>query len=83
MKVQVLFDKAGKVHAMLHPSANERTTEANLSKMPRAIFRPREGQHSATLDVPTQLRQLGPGELHASVRVEFSKDSPRLAAIHK
>lgn len=72
MHVHVLFDGKGAVHAVFHPS---RETNA-----PQLQFHPARGQRIALLEVPVELRQLQPHELHAAVQVKVQKDGPRLLA---
>lgn len=80
MKVQVLFDESGKIHAMLHPAAETKTSKETSGKRPVAVLRPMERQRLATLDVPAELLHLKPMEIHGSVRVDLSGGSPRLVA---
>jgi hypothetical protein len=74
MKAQVLFDKNGKIIGMLHlPS------EPVSGKQPVATLRPQTGQMLATLEIPTEFHHLKPAQLHASLHVEHSQGTPRLA----
>jgi hypothetical protein len=75
MRVQVLFDEAGKVKATYHLRA-----ENNAKKYPVASLRPQEGEHVATVEIPKELEHLKPNALHASVRVDRSGATPRLVA---
>lgn len=76
MKAQVLYDKTGKVIAILHStSAFEQNPAA---RQPQAFIKAREGQHLAILRIPEELEELTPKELHASVHVETTGGSPRL-----
>ena len=70
MHVQVLFDAKGKIHALFHP-----VTEADA---PRLEFHPVRGQRVALLEVPAELRELKPRELHAATSVQIRKEGPRL-----
>jgi hypothetical protein len=72
MKVHVLFSDAGEVGAIFHPKTQKGGVEN------RAYFRPREGQHTAILDVPRELEGLKPRALHEAVQVETRDGSYRL-----
>jgi hypothetical protein len=78
MMVAVLFDEAGEVGAILHP-AFKSGNDASKEEVVRG-FIPQDGQHSAMLEVPSELQHLGIRELHDSVRVEVTGGSPRLVA---
>jgi hypothetical protein len=75
MKVEVLYDVTGAVHAIMQPLTD--------LKGPVAAFTPAVGQRVATLDVPQELQQHKLLDLHASVFVDLSGASPRLAASHQ
>ena len=70
MKILALFDKGGKIQAILHPP-----TKRNA---PVIRFQPQVGQRAAELEGPAELEKLKPKELHESVRVDMSSGSPRL-----
>ena len=76
MKVVVLFDDAGNVVGIFYPVLKSGTRE--VSEKPDGGFIPQYGQHSATLEVPSELQHLKPRELHDSVRVEVIGGSPAL-----
>lgn len=80
MKVQVVFDETGKIHAMLRPLNQVRSSKENSENSPVAVLRPNHGQRLETLDIPADLQHLKPVELHNSIRVEVGKGSPRLVA---
>jgi hypothetical protein len=63
MKVQVLFNTNGDVLSLLRPSTGDRNA--------RAVFRPGHGQHSAELEVPTELSGLRLLEIHSAVIVDL------------
>ncbi|MEO8921515.1 MAG: hypothetical protein ABI330_01560 [Caldimonas sp.] len=70
MHVQVLFDTKGKVHALFRAS---REVDA-----PRLEFLPARGQRVALLEVPAELAELDPRELHVAVAVKVLKAGTRL-----
>jgi hypothetical protein len=70
MKVQVLFDTRGKVHALFHPSPD--------ADAPRLEFHPARGLRAAWLELPAGLEGLPPGELHVAVAVKRLKLGPQL-----
>ena len=70
MHVQVLFDAKGRVQALFHP-----VMEADA---PHLEFHPARGQRVALLEVPAELRELKPRELHAAAAVQIRKEGPRL-----
>jgi hypothetical protein len=72
MKVVALFDADGKVHALFHPSKEK--------DAPQFHFRPGAGHRVETLEVPVELRHLGPAALHRAVKVELGGGAPRLVA---
>jgi hypothetical protein len=72
MKVVVLFDATGTVHALFHPSKEK--------DAPQFHFRPDAGHRVETLEVPVELRHLGPAALHRAVTVELGGGAPRLVA---
>lgn len=74
MKVHVLFDDAGHLHAISHPRPGK-NGEVLLGG-----FRPREGQRAAIMEVPVELRHLKARDLHEAVRVEHVKGVPHLIA---
>jgi hypothetical protein len=74
MKVHILFDDAGNVGAISHPRTGK-NGEAVLGG-----FTPHEGQHMATVEVPSELGHLKPRDLHDAVRVEHVGGVPRLIA---
>lgn len=80
MKVQALYNKAGKVIAMLHSTP---ILDQNPAARPQVFLKAREGQQLAILRVPEELEELTPKELHASVRVETSGGPPRLVRVSK
>ena len=75
MKVNVLFDDSGKIHAISHPIEGKKEGSAVLG---RFIVHP--GQSAATVEVPTELRHLKPRDLHDGVQLEHRDGSPRLVA---
>ena len=72
MHVHVLYDAAGEIHAVFHPSL-----DANA---PQLTFSPGSGQHAAVLEVPATLAGLAPRALHAAAEVRMESGQPRLAA---
>jgi hypothetical protein len=70
MRVQVLFDTKGKVHALFHPSMEP--------DAPMLELRPARGQRAAVLEVPAELEGLEPRALHSAVAVRLHKEGPRL-----
>jgi hypothetical protein len=74
MKVHVLFNDAGEVGAIFHP----KTQKGGFESRACVGFRPREGQHTAILDVPHELEGLKPRALHEAVQVETRGGSYRL-----
>jgi|307.fasta_scaffold1524058_1 hypothetical protein len=72
MKIVALFDKSGNIHALFHPSSEP--------DAPKLYFRPRKGQRAETLEVPSELRHLKPGQLHAAVKVDLRGGVPHLVA---
>ena len=79
MKVQVLFDETGNVNAVLYPSPQTGST-GSLAAEPIAILKPCDGQNTATLKVPSELRELTPAQLHSAIRVNLRGGTPRLIA---
>jgi hypothetical protein len=77
MKAQVLFDETGVIHAIMHPSSDDKSDKQNR---PIATLKPNDKQRSATLEIPREIEHLKPRELHDAVRVEFSGGTPRLVA---
>jgi hypothetical protein len=75
MKVNIVYDDEGKIHAISHPSLRKDGSTI-LGR-----FDPLPGQYSATVDVPAELDRLKPRELHDSVRLEHRDGSPHL--VHK
>jgi hypothetical protein len=75
VKVLALFDQEGTIHALFHPS-----TEANA---PQLNFQPASGQRAQLLEVPPELQNLSPTQLHAEARVDLSSGSSRLIARKK
>jgi len=82
MKAQVLFDKKGKVIGVLH-LLSEFSLQQGPNRQPMFVLIPGPGQQQATLRIPPELESLSPVELHASVKVEMSGESPRLVAREK
>ena len=70
MKVMALFDETGKVHALFHPSGKP--------DAPVLQFVPAPGQRVENLEVPVELQDLKPHQLHAVVYVDHSSGSPVL-----
>ena len=70
MKVVALFDEAGKVHALFHPSGKP---DAPVLKIV-----PEHGQRVETLEIPFELEKLKPEELHKAVHVDHSSGKPVL-----
>lgn len=75
MKAQVLFDAHGHVISMLVPTTGARRVAAT---QPRAVFRPKEGQRSAELEIPVELRGLRLLDIHAAVLVDQKGAKPIL-----
>jgi hypothetical protein len=71
MKVQVLYDETGTIHAIMRPSAH--------SKGATATFMPTDGQSVATLDIPHELQGHTLLDLHDSITVDLNGEVPRLA----
>ena len=79
MEAQVVFDKKGKVVAMLHlPS--KFSFEQTAGRAPMAVLEAQSGQQVATLRIPPEMEHFNPAQLHASVQVDVSGDSARLVA---
>ncbi len=71
MKVIALFDETGKVHALFHPSGKP--------DAPVLQFAPARGQRVEIIEVPVELQDLKPHQLHAAVYVDHSSGRPVLA----
>jgi hypothetical protein len=71
MKVITLFDEAGKVHALFHPSGKP--------DAPQLQFVPAPGQRVETLEVPIELQSLKPEQIHVAVFVDLGSGAPVLA----
>jgi len=82
MEAQVIFDKKGKVVAMLHLPSRF-SFEQTAGRAPMPALRPQPGQHLETLRIPTEMEHLNPVQLHNSIEVELSGGSPRLVARKK
>lgn len=78
MKINILYDDAGKLLGMSHPRPGKKPGSTILGR-----FVPHTGAHTATVDVPAELRHLKPRALHDSVRVELRDGSPHLVAVAK
>ncbi len=77
MKVHVLFDDAGHIHAISHPVPRKGAKTAKGAK-PGTLggFRPHASQHMATVEVPAEAA----GLTHDSVRIEHRAGQPHLVA---
>jgi hypothetical protein len=76
MKAHVLFDDEGNVGAMSHPKHGKKSGSGG-----QGGFIPGPGQHTALLDVPAELADLKPRDLHSAVRViNHYEGTPRLVA---
>lgn len=75
MKAQVLFDAHGHVISMLLPAAGAGRVPA---MQPRAVFRPEQGQRSAELEIPVELRELRLLDIHAAVLIDHKNGKPHI-----
>jgi hypothetical protein len=78
MQVAIVFDDAGKLLGMSHPKPGKKPGSLILGR-----FLPHQGQHTATVEVPKELRHLKPRALHDAVRVEHRRGAPHLVALTK
>src|SRR5689334_10128045 len=80
MKAHVLFDEGGQVHGVLLAMPRQKGGKENLAKEPTLTARAHERQRLATLEIPRELEELKPVELHKRLRVETTGGSLRLVA---
>jgi hypothetical protein len=83
MKVQVLFDETGSVNAVLYPASQTGSSKGSSKAQPVAVLKPANRQRVETLELPAELEQLSPAELHSSIRVDLRGGIPRLIAKDK